>query len=49
MIVLALTAERVWGAVDARGCGFRGFFGETPVLGLFTNGLVPQTQRLGSS
>jgi hypothetical protein len=26
---------------DAGGCGFRGFFNETPVLGLFTVGSVP--------
>jgi len=43
MIVLSLTIERVWGATDARGCGIRGFLGETPVLGLFTIGSVPNT------
>jgi hypothetical protein len=26
----------------SRGCGFRGLFGETPVMGLFTSGSVPR-------
>jgi hypothetical protein len=40
MIVAALIAMQVQEAIDARGCGFRGLFGETPVLGFFTNGSV---------
>jgi hypothetical protein len=35
--------ERVRGGADARGCGFKGLFGETLVHGLFTNGSVPNT------
>jgi hypothetical protein len=30
------------GETNARGCGFRGLFGETPILGLFTIGSVPR-------
>jgi hypothetical protein len=43
MIVVALVMARVWGVVDARGCGFRGFLRETPIMGLFIIGSVPST------
>ena len=43
MIVLALATKWVRGASDARGCGFIGLFGETPVMGLFTNGSILNT------
>ena len=43
MIVVALTTKWVWGQTNARYWGFKGLFGETPVLGHFTNGLVPNT------
>jgi len=38
-----LTAAWVRGETDARGLGFIGLFSETPVLGLFTYGSVPNT------
>jgi hypothetical protein len=43
MIVVALTATWVRGVANASGWGFRGLFNETPILGLFTNGSVPNT------
>jgi len=44
MIVVDLIIAWVQGETDARGCGFRGLFGETPVLGFFTNGSVLSTE-----
>jgi len=38
-----LVMAQVREAANERGCGFRGLFGETPVLGLFTNGSILST------
>jgi hypothetical protein len=40
MIVVDFFMARVRGATDVRGCGFRGLFNKTPVLGLFPFSLV---------
>jgi hypothetical protein len=43
MMGLSLTYEQVQGIDDAMGWKFRGLFGETPVLGLFTTGSLMNT------